>query len=198
MKSLLPYLLLLTLCLPARSQITIPIIKAGFGVDGEVRANFFNGFNQAGNDDWFATSSVVSPGLGTYIIDTTGASYILSQYNVNPAYRQIPFFRGMRYEQFSVVNGKLLIDGIFIRDHHGDDSTVFASGSNKNGMSPGTWTTPVSQGIPDKNDILDMFMHVRRDGVNLTDSMWLFGAVSINNTTGSRYFDFEMYQTDIY
>ena len=198
MRTILLLLLTAFIGYNASCQITTPIIKAGFGVDGELRANFFNGFNQAGNDDWFASTSVVGSGLGTYIIDTTGASYILSQYNVDPANRQVPFFRGMRYEQFSVVNNKLLIDGIFIRDHHGDDSTVFASGSNKNGMSPSSWTTPVSQGIPDKNDILDMFMHVRRDGVNLTDSMWLFGAVSINNTTGSRYFDFEMYQTDIY
>jgi hypothetical protein len=109
-----------------------------------------------------------------------------------------PFFRGMRYPQFSVINNSLLLDGIFIRDHHGDDSTVFASGSNKNGQNPNTWTTPISQGIPDKNDILDMFMHVRRAGPSLTDSMWMFGAVSIENTTGNRYFDFEMYQTDIY
>jgi len=75
---------------------------------------------------------------------------------------------------------------------------VFASGSNKNGMNPSTWTTPVSQGIPDKNDILDMMVHVRRAGPTVTDSMWLFGGVSIENTTGNRYFDFEMYQTDIY
>jgi hypothetical protein len=198
MKKLLPLLVFLFIAGSATAQITTPVIKAGFGVDAELRANFFNGFNQAGNDDWFATTSVVGPGLGTFIIDTTGASYIISRYGSDPAFRQLPFFRGMRYPQFSVVNNKLLIDGIFIRDHHGDDSTVFASGSNKNGMSPGSWSTPISQGIPDKNDILDMYMHVRRDGVNLTDSMWMFGGVSIDNTTGNRYFDFEMYQTDIY
>jgi hypothetical protein len=48
----------------------------------------------------------------------------------------------------------MLIDAVFIRDHHGDDSSVF-SGGNKNGMSPGIWSCPVSQGVPDKNDILD-------------------------------------------
>ncbi|RYF95907.1 MAG: T9SS type A sorting domain-containing protein, partial [Chitinophagaceae bacterium] len=87
---------------------------------------------------------------------------------------------------------------VFIRDHHGDDSTVFASGSNKNGMSPAAWSCPSSQGVPDKNDILDMFMHVRRDGPNTADSLWLFGGVSLEGTGGNRYFDFEMYQTDIY
>ncbi|MFN9114252.1 MAG: hypothetical protein ACK5XN_29650, partial [Bacteroidota bacterium] len=102
----------------------------------------------------------------------------------------------MAYPQFSILNNKMLIDAVFIRDHHGDDYSVF-SGGNKNGMSPALWSCPVSQGVPDKSDILDMYMHVRRDGVNSTDSLWFFGGLSLNNTTGNRYFDFEMYQTDI-
>jgi hypothetical protein len=91
-----------------------------------------------------------------------------------------------------------VIDAVFIRDYHGDDSTMFASGSNKNGMSPADWSCPVAQSIPDKNEILDMMVHVRRAGINPTDSLWMFGGISIENTTGNRYFDFEMYQTDIY
>jgi hypothetical protein len=43
-----------------------------------------------------------------------------------------------------------------------------------------------------------MMVHVRRAGINMTDSLWMFGGLSIENTVGSRYFDFEMYQTDIY
>lgn len=176
-----------------KAQITTPQIKANFGVDGELRINYFNGFVVNGNDDWF--SNIV--GTGKQVIDTTGASFILSRYASTPASKMAPFFRTMKYAPFSVINNRLLIDAIFIRDHHGDDSTVFASGSNKNGMSPGMWSCPVSQGIPDKNDILDIMMHVRRDGPNTTDSLWMFGGVSIDNTTGNRYFDFEMYQTDI-
>ncbi|MES1215551.1 MAG: T9SS type A sorting domain-containing protein, partial [Bacteroidota bacterium] len=71
------------------------------------------------------------------------------------------------------------------------------SGSDKNGMSPGLWSGGI-QGIPDKNDILDMMVHVRRAGPNTTDSLWMFGGLSLDNTTGNRYFDFEMYQTDVY
>ena len=63
-------------------------------------------------------------------------------------------------------------------------------------MSPAFWSGGI-QGIPDKNDILDIMMHVRRAGPNTTDSLWMFGGISIVNTTGNRYFDFEMYQTDI-
>lgn len=175
------------------AQITSPQIKANFGVEADLRANFFNGFVVNGNDDWFSNLA----GTGRGVIDTTGAAFLLKQYSMKPATRKQPFFRGMAFPQYSVVNNRILIDGIFIRDHHGDDSTVFAAGSNKNGMSPNLWSCPVSQGIPDKNDILDMMMHVRREGPNLTDSLWMFGGVSIDNTTGNRYFDFEMYQTDI-
>ena len=39
------------------AQITTPIIKAAFGVDADLRANYFNGFVQSGNDDWFKSSS---------------------------------------------------------------------------------------------------------------------------------------------
>ena len=193
MKKLLPVYLLLLVPFLASSQVTTPIIKANFGVEADLRANFFDGAILTGNDDWFRNNGTVGQG----IIDTTGANFILSRYVLDPNFRRIPFFRGMRFPQFAVVNNRLLIDGIFIRDYHGDDSTVY-SGGNKNGMNPNDWNCPVSQGIPDKNDILDIMMHVRREGPNGTDSLWLFGGVSIENTTGNRYFDYEMYQTDIF
>jgi hypothetical protein len=195
MKTILLASLITCMSIAAQSQITNPVIRGSFGVDADLRANYFDGFVQAGNDDWFNNGTA---GPGNFIIDTTGASYINKQYITNPATRMQPFFRGMRFPQFTVINNAMLIDAIFIRDHHGDDSTVFASGSNKNGMTPADWSTPVAQGIPDKNDILDMFMHVRRAGPNSTDSLWMFGGLSLDNTTGNRYFDFEMYQTDIY
>ena len=194
MKRILPAFLALIIPFLLNGQITGPTVKANFGVDADLRANFFNGSIQTGNDDWWRNNGSVGEG----IIDTTGATFINSRYAVDPAFRRLPFFRGMKFPQFSVVNNRLLIDGIFIRDYHNDDSTVFASGSNKNGMSPALWSCPVSQSIPDKNDILDIYMHVRRAGPSGTDSLWLFGGVSIENVTGSRYFDYEMYQTDIF
>ena len=192
-KNLLILTLLLCIISVLSAQITTPIKKANFGVDADLRANFFDGAIETGNDDWFRNNGTV----GEFIIDTTGAAYLLSRYVSDPSSRRLPFFRNMRFPQFSVINGRLLIDAIFIRDYHGDDTTVF-SGGNKNGMNPDNWTCPVSQGIPDKNDILDMFMHVRRDGTGGSDSLWFFGAFSLDNTTGNRYIDFEMYQTDIY
>jgi hypothetical protein len=57
----------------AQGQITDPVIKANFGVEADLRTNFFDGFLQAGNDDWFGNGD---PGPGTFIIDTTGAAFL--------------------------------------------------------------------------------------------------------------------------
>ena len=178
------------------AQVTTSAIKANFGIDGELRANFYNGFAQSGTDDWFVFPGTVGAGKG--IIDTTGAAAIVARYNTDVNFRQIPFYRTMNVPAYTLVNNKLAIDAVFIRDYHGNDSTTFASGANKNGMSPQSWSCPITQNIPDKNDILDMMVHVRRAGPSISDSLWLFGGISIQNTTGDRYFDFEMYQTDIY
>jgi hypothetical protein len=197
MKKNLPVLFIFFfLTLLSKAQITTPIIKANFGVDADLRSNFFNGLVQSGNDDWFKLPATT--GGGQFVIDTAGAAALLANYTANPLSRRLPFYKNMRFPAYSVINNRLLVDAIFVRDYHGDDSTVFAAGSNKNGMSPFDWSCPVSQSIPDKNEILDIMLHVRRAGPNVTDSLWLMGGISIENTTGNRYFDFEMYQTNIF
>ena len=195
MKRLLLYASTLFITTLSIAQITGPVTRANFGVEAELRANYFNGSVTSVGDDWFNNGTA---GTGQFIIDTTGAAAIVARYTSQPASRMWPFSRLMRQAPYSVVNNRLLIDAMFQRDFHGDDSTVYASGSNKNGDHPANWSTPVSQGIPDKNDILDAMIHARRAGPNITDSLWMFGGISIENTTGNRYFDFELYQTDFY
>jgi len=117
------------------------VVKAGFGVDGELRANYFNNIVQSGNDDWFNNGTA---GTGAFVIDTTGAAAMLARYAIDPAFRQLPFYRTMKYPAYSVVNSKLLLDAIFIRDYHGTDSTIFANGASKNGDSPADWSCPVA------------------------------------------------------
>ncbi len=196
MKLKLYSLLFVLFTYASHAQITIPTFQANFGVDADLRANFFKGAAITNTDDWFIKSTVGASGSGVGIIDTTGAAAILNGYNANVNNRKLSFYKPMAYMPYTVVNNKLLLDALFYRDFHGDDSTVFAQGSNKNGMTPADWSCPVAQNIPDKNDILDANTHLRRDGTNITDSLWMFGGISIENTTGNRYFDFELYQTD--
>ncbi len=179
----------------AEAQITTPVTKANFGVDADLRSNYINGGQLPGNDDWFWLPG--SNGNGQFVIDTSGAAALLAGYAANPELRKLPFYSQMRFAPYSVVNNKVLMDANFVRDYHGSDSTVFTVGA-KNGTNPRDWSCAVAQSIPDKNDLLDMMMHVRRDGTLSSDSLWLFGGLSIENTVGNRYFDFEVYQTDIY
>jgi len=196
MKSIIYILFFVGFINYAKAQITTPIIKANFGVEADLEANYYKGNIQNGNDDWFNNSPAAYTGQG--VIDTTGAAAIVARYVTDPAFRQLPFYRTMSVPAYSVVNNRMWIDAVFIRDYHGNDSTMFASGASKNGMSPKDWSCPVAQSVPDKNEILDMMVHVRRAGPDISDSLWMFGGLSIENTTGDRYFDFEMYQTDIY
>jgi len=178
-------------------QITSPIVKANFGVDGDMRANFFKktAVDTVGSEeDWFNYDSSTT-GIG--IIDTTGAAAIVAGYSISPASRNYTFMRYLSIPPFSTVNNKLLLDAVYVRDFHATDSTMFASGASTNGMSPGSWQCPPAQSVPDKNDILEMMAHVRRDGPDNKDSLWMFGAVAIENTKGDRYFDFEMFQSNL-
>jgi hypothetical protein len=196
MRTLLLFLILI-ISIAATAQITTPVVRANFGVDGDLRANYLTGTGVTGSaDDWFHDGTA---GTGRHVIDTAGAAAIIKGYNTDASpwpKRMATFFRGMSLPTFTVWNNRLWLDALFVRDYHGNDTTVYTSGADKNGMSPALWSGGI-QGIPDKNDILDVMMHVRRAGPNTTDSLWMFGGISIVNTTGNRYFDFEMYQTDI-
>ncbi|HZF65418.1 MAG TPA: T9SS type A sorting domain-containing protein [Chitinophagaceae bacterium] len=200
MKIPLLFTCFLYLSIPASSQITTAVLKAYFGVDADLKARSLNGSTSSG-DDWFLHPTATgTTSNGTFVIDTTGAASIIAGYNtdVSPYPRRMAsFYRTMSKPAFTVVNNRLWLDALFVRDYHGTDSTVFTAGSDKNGMSPANWTGGI-QGIPDKNDILDIFMHIRRAGPTTSDSLWMFGGLSLDNVTGNRYFDFEMYQTDIY
>ncbi|HWJ28460.1 MAG TPA: hypothetical protein VNS32_18080, partial [Flavisolibacter sp.] len=103
MKTILPSILIL-FSFTAYAQITTPIIKAAFGVDGDLKSNNFNGFVQSGNDDWFTNGTV---GTGQYVIDTTGAAAIRAAYTSNAATRMQSFFRTMSKPSFTVVNNRL-------------------------------------------------------------------------------------------
>jgi hypothetical protein len=58
------------------SQIITPVIKANFGVEADLKANFYGGMPLPANDDWFPGSN----GTGIYVIDTTGAAAIMQGY----------------------------------------------------------------------------------------------------------------------
>jgi hypothetical protein len=205
MKKILSFLIIVTGALWAKAQIVTPTVVGKFGVDGEVQMNMrgSTAVSCTDCDDWFY-KQIANGGSSTFVIDTTGAGAIVASYLANPANTNIPFYRKMRYDAYSNDGiSRTYIDAVFVRDYHNDndlgDQTVFGPGSNKNGMSPVDWRGMMG-GIPQKNDILDVFVHIRREGPTLTasDPLFMYGALACDATNGDRYFDFEMYQTDIF
>jgi hypothetical protein len=173
----------------AQSQINTGGLHANFGVDADTKASFKNygpAVSFANSDDWFALTGAFGQG----VIDTTNASYYKSLLQNN---KNISFNQGMSKPEYSNVNGRLWLDAVYARDYAkygGKDSTCFTSG--KNGDNPASWTGGIRTLDPD-NDIVDAYAHLRRNGSNATDSLWLFGAVSTMGNATDRYVDIELY-----
>src|SRR5258708_17532403 len=173
------------------SQLNNGGLSAYFGVDADTRSNYMKYGIQTGSiagDDWFSPSLT-----GNNVIDTSNAANYLSllQGGAN-----LGFNKRMSALLYSKISGKLWLDAVYGRDYLATnplfDSTAFTIAS-KNGDDPGAWRGGITN-IPDKNDLVDVFAHMRRDGTSVYDSLWLFTGVSTVGTTGSRYFDIELYK----
>lgn len=200
MKKIILILLMAMLAIGGNAQVITPSVEAKFGIDADAQSNIFINTSSPCSDcdDWWY-DQLQNGGNSLFVIDTTGAASIVAGYLSNPASTNTPFYRKMRYSAFQHIDDRTLIDAIFVRDYHGTDETAFTDGSNKNGDSPVDWVGD-TKNVLDKNDILDVYCHLRRLGTNYntSDPLWLFGAVAVEGTNGDRYFDFEMYQTDIF
>ena len=188
MKKCLPFLLMVTSAICVKAQVITPTIVGKFGVDGEVQMNLFGSSTSntpcTSCDDWYY-KFVTSAGGGSsyFVIDTTGAGAIVAGYS-NAANRNIPFYRKQNYPAYYQLDERTFIDAVFVRDYHGNsDETIFSGGGNKNGMSPANWTGGVG-GVPDKTEILDAYVHLRREGATYTvaDELWMFGGLALENT----------------
>jgi hypothetical protein len=199
MKKIVLILVMACCAYAGNTQVVTPQILGKFGVDADLQQNIFVDATSPCNDcdDWFFDQSA-NGNNSLFMIDTTGAGAIVASY-ANAANRNIPFYRKMAYPAFYQTSERTLIDAVFIRDYHATDQTAYGAGSDKNGDSPADWTGGTVNVLA-KDDILDVFLHLRRQGPNYnqSDPLWLFGAVAIEGTTGDRYFDFELYQTDIF
>src|SRR5882724_8198698 len=168
-------------------------LNAFFGIDGDTRNNYIKYGPVTGlipGDDWF--SGTLS---GKNVIDTSNASFYLSLLQAD---NNIGFNKRMSVPLYSKLNGTLWLDAVYGRDYVCTnplfDSTAFTIAC-KNGDNPGNWVGG-NTNFPDKNDLVDVFAHMRRDGTTVHDSLWFFTGVSTVGTSGSRYFDIELYKNN--
>jgi hypothetical protein len=167
-------------------------LYANFGIDADTRNNYMKYGLLTGTvagDDWF------SPFSGNGVIDTANAAYYQSLLQGGS---NISFNKRMSLPLYSKVNGKLWLDAAYGRDYSAasslKDSTTFTIAC-KNGDNPSNWIGGVSS-FPNKNDLVDVYAHMRRDGVTVHDSLWFYAGVSTYGTSGSRYYDIELYKNN--
>ena len=188
----------------AKTQTITGGIAANFGIDADAYSSNLEFLTPqppaSSTHDWFVKPAFT--GFG--VIDTTGSSAIKTRLQSNGEYA---FTAGMNYPRFSVQDNYLFLDSRYARDYASfsagaGDSTAFRNSSSKNGQSPLNWSTdPTGTGVLDKDDIIDMYVHMRRDGtvVNNTDPSHLIlimGATTLSSN-GNHYMDFELYRSRI-
>ena len=184
-----------------------PGLPAAFGIDGDAysgQSQTIPGNSSQGSFDWFKKNAAgVNAGIG--VIDTSGTLPYAAQI---AAGQNVTFSRGMAFNRYSSQNGYLLLDARYARDYFGfsstggqNDLTAFTQGS-KNGDNPTSWTTtPGGANLPDKADIIDTYIHMRRNGtvINNTNPSALILAMGVSTigNTGNRYVDFELFRTRV-
>ena len=184
-----------------------PGLPAAFGIDGDAisgQSQNISGNSPQGSFDWFKKIGS-GANVGTGVIDTSGTLPYATQI---AAGQNIAFTRGMAFNRYSTQNGYLLLDARYARDKFGfssapgqSDLTTYTSGA-KNGDNPVGWsTTPNGGTVSDKADIIDTYIHMRRNGtiINNTNPSALILAMGVSTVgnTGNRYVDFELFRTRI-
>ncbi|MBT8294829.1 MAG: hypothetical protein KJO51_00265, partial [Gramella sp.] len=109
------------------------------------------------------------------------------------------------YNQYKELNGFLLYDAIFGRDHvnfgskwGGRDKSAFLGSSGKNTDNPlNTWDLGTDETVASANDLVDIYAHLRRAGITVGTNMWLTLGVSTISNSGDHYVDFELYKSPI-
>ncbi|MFD1096876.1 hypothetical protein ACFQ3Q_14065, partial [Salegentibacter chungangensis] len=190
-------------------------VQAGFGIDGDVQRDtlyFTNSglvtwqvgdpINMAtGTDDWFhkapdGTGPDGTAHQGAGVIDTTDtAKLAILQSGSNDT---IQLRMSSDIYTMPEGDGRLWIDAVYYRDQRTDgsnsDVTVFDQKVNKNYNNPTRWTLKDGE-VPQKNDLIDVFAHLRREP-NAGDE-YAIVAASTRNSDGDSYLDFEYYREKI-
>jgi hypothetical protein len=180
-------------------KISGAAVQANFGIDADVYANRlqFGGLSTTTfpkTDDWFLNTAKWS-GDGLNVILQDSVTHFKNKILANS---NSPFERRMSKGKNTLVDGYLWIDAVYGRDGNSaqgnKDVTVFTKTTDKNGQNPETWNLGTG-GTPQKNDIVDVFGHLRRVGT--TGALWGFGGATTMSADGNAHNDFEYFRRDV-
>ncbi len=164
----------------------------GNGANFGQEADLYSGTTTANTDDWFLGGS----GLG--VIDESQLGTYQSIIN---SASNTPFDTRMSVSNFSSPNGYIWYAARFGHDYisqgnSNKDKTTFGNGS-KNAQNPSTQWNVGESSLTSNVDIVDSYVHMRRDGVDTGDDLWVNLGVSTLKANGSRFIDFELYVQEL-
>jgi len=159
------------------------------------------------SDDWF--QGYIQPAIGPKVkgggngmIDETETANFTSWTQTQ---RNGGFTTRSPYNQYKELNGFLLYDAVYGRDHvnfgsgtGGRDKSAFKGSSGKYMEDPqSAWVLGTDETVTNSVDLVDVYAHLRRQGVTVESSMWLMMGASTFSSNGDYYVDFELYAEPI-
>lgn len=168
--------------------------QTGVGANFGIEADAYSGDVISGitTDDWFYNGI-----SGTGVVDeatavTMGYAGQLSAGN------NISFDLRQSIPNYSENSGYIWYSTRYGRDYTSltsNDLTIISTG--KNGDNPETSWGVGSGTVPSKTDIVDSGVHMRRNGVNITDDLFVNLMVSTLSSSGNHFIDFELFVSEI-
>ena len=167
--------------------------QTGVGANFGIEADVYSGDATSGpdTDDWFYGTS----GFG--VIDE--ATALANGYAAQLASgNNIAFDLRQSIPNYSTNDGYIWYSTRYGRDFIGSGSNDLTSfGGGKNGDNPQTDWTIVSGSVSNKTDIVDSGVHMRRDGDDVVDDLWVDLMVSTLSSSGNHFIDFELFVSEI-
>jgi hypothetical protein len=168
--------------------------QSGVGANFGIEADAYSGDVISGlvTDDWFYNG--VS---GAGVVDDTTATAM--GYGAQLALgNNIAFDLRQSIPNYASNNGYIWYSTRYGRDYvntSSNDSTTFTGGQN--GQNPMISWGVTSGSLPAKTDIVDSGVHMRRDGINITDDLWVNMMISTLSSSGNHFVDFELFVSEI-
>lgn len=173
--------------LSATSQVGV---GANFGIEADAYSgDVISGVN---SDDWFYNG--VS-GAGVIDEATAAAMGYAAQLAAN---NNIAFDLRQSIPNYATQGGYIWYSARYGRDYinlSSNDQTVFTSG--KNGDNPMLAWGAGSGPTPAKTDIVDTGVHMRRDGTDVLDDLWVNLMISTLSSSGNHFIDFELFVSEM-
>ena len=185
------FLILGLLCFFQLTAIAQVGVGANFGIESDAYSgDVISGVN---TDDWFYNGI-----SGAGVVDEATAA-AMGYAALLAANNNIAFDLRQSIPNYASNNGYIWYSTRYARDYvtyNSNDQTVFVGGS-KNGQDPSVRWKTSSGSIPAKTDLVDAGVHMRRDGVDVTDDLWVSLMVSTLDFAGDHFVDFELFVTEL-